>query len=62
MQDVGEVEVQPLQILVGLVRLKHFVAVECTSSCGGYCIYSRLMFAKTKLGFDEEELSRRLCR
>jgi hypothetical protein len=49
MQNVGEVEVQPVQILVGVVRLKHFNAVECTSSCGGYCIYSKLMFAKASL-------------
>jgi hypothetical protein len=52
MQNVGEVEVQPLQVLSGAVKLKHFGGVECTSSCGGYCIYSRLMFAKTSLGFD----------
>ena len=49
MQYVGEVEVQPVQVLVGFVRLKHFNAVECTSSCGGYCVYSRLMFAKASL-------------
>ena len=61
MQNVGKVEVQPVQILVWVVRLKHFNAVECTSSCGGYCVYSKLMFAKQawlQLG----RIGSRLCR
>jgi len=46
-QRVGGVEIQPAGVLGGVMRLTALSSqAECTSSCGGDSVYSKLMLEK----------------